>query len=72
MKYLITGLGNPGLKYENTRHNIGFITLDALARASNVSFETIKLGDVAKAKFKGRTLILLKPNTFMNLSTDYY
>ncbi len=68
MKYLITGLGNPGLKYENTRHNIGFITLDALARASNVSFETMKLGEIAKAKFKGRTLILLKPNTFMNLS----
>ena len=68
MKYLITGLGNPGLKYENTRHNIGFITLDALAKASNVSFETEKLGDITKIKFKGRTLILLKPNTFMNLS----
>ncbi len=68
MKYLIVGLGNPGLKYENTRHNIGFITLDALAKASNVSFETARLGDVAKLKHKGRTLILLKPNTFMNLS----
>lgn len=68
MKYLITGLGNPGYKYENTRHNIGFLTLDALAKASNVSFETAKLGDLTKIKFKGRTLILLKPNTYMNLS----
>ncbi len=68
MKYLIAGLGNPGYKYENTRHNIGFLTLDALAKASNVSFEAAKLGDLAKLKFKGRTLILLKPNTYMNLS----
>lgn len=68
MKYLIAGLGNPGYKYENTRHNIGFLTLDALAEASNVSFETAKLGELCKAKHKGRTLILLKPNTFMNLS----
>ena len=68
MKYLITGLGNPGDKYENTRHNIGFLTLDALAKASNVSFEPAKLGDVCQVKHKGRTLILLKPNTYMNLS----
>ena len=68
MKYLIAGLGNPGLKYENTRHNIGFITLDALAKASSVSFETAKLGEISKVKHKGRTLLLLKPNTFMNLS----
>ncbi|MFK7755753.1 MAG: aminoacyl-tRNA hydrolase [Flavobacteriales bacterium] len=68
MKYLIVGLGNPGLKYENTRHNIGFITLDALVKASNVSFETAKLGNLSKLKHKGRTLIFLKPNTFMNLS----
>ena len=68
MKYLIAGLGNPGYKYENTRHNIGFMTLDALAKASNVSFETAKLGEITKLKHKGRTLILLKPNTYMNLS----
>ena len=68
MKYLIAGLGNPGYKYEKTRHNIGFMTLDALAKASNVSFEAAKLGEITKLKHKGRTLILLKPNTFMNLS----
>ena len=68
MKYLIIGLGNPGDKYHNTRHNIGFITLDALAKASNVVFEPVKHGEIAQASFKGRKLILLKPNTFMNLS----
>lgn len=68
MKYLVVGLGNPGVKYENTRHNIGFKVLDALAEASNTSFETVRLGDLATVSFKGRKLILLKPNTFMNLS----
>ncbi len=68
MKYLIVGLGNPGEKYKNTRHNIGFIILDALANASNICFEPNRLGDKAVLKFKGRTLILIKPNTFMNLS----
>lgn len=75
MKYLIVGLGNPGAKYENTRHNIGFKVVDAFAKEREANFETIKLGDVAKAKWKGRQIILLKPSTFMNLSgkaVNYY
>ena len=68
MKYLIIGLGNPGAEYENTRHNIGFKVLDKLAGLSSISFSTDKYADVAKVKFKGRTLVLIKPNTFMNLS----
>ena len=68
MKYLIIGLGNPGAKYENTRHNIGFKVLDKLAGLSNISFSTERLADVAEVKFKGRKLVLVKPNTFMNLS----
>ena len=68
MKYLIIGLGNPGEEYENTRHNIGFKVLDRLVSLSNTSFFTDKLADVANVKFKGRQLLLIKPNTFMNLS----
>jgi len=68
MKYLIVGLGNIGAEYENTRHNIGFRTLDALAKASNVVFSPSRLGDTAEVKNKGRKLILLKPSTYMNLS----
>ncbi len=68
MKYLIVGLGNPGEQYSETRHNIGFKTLDALASASNVVFTPARYGDVASLKHKGRNLILLKPSTFMNLS----
>lgn len=68
MKYLIVGLGNPGAKYENTRHNVGFKVLDELIQESEVKFEVEKLGDVAHYKFKGRNLVLLKPSTFMNLS----
>ena len=68
MKYLIVGLGNIGEEYENTRHNIGFIILDALARASNISFKDKRYGFVAETKYAGRTFILLKPSTFMNLS----
>ena len=68
MKYLIIGLGNPGAEYENTRHNIGFKVLDALISASNTSFKTDRHADVAELKFKGRKLVLIKPNTFMNLS----
>ena len=67
-KYLIAGLGNIGDKYTNTRHNIGFMILDQLAKDHEVKFETEKLGDIAKFRFKGRTFILLKPNTYMNLS----
>ena len=68
MKYLIVGLGNIGDEYENTRHNIGFIILDALARASNVVFSDKRYGFVGEMKYAGRTFVLLKPNTFMNLS----
>ena len=68
MKYLIVGLGNIGAEYANTRHNIGFNVLDALAEASNAVFTTARYGDVAEARYKGRTLVLLKPSTYMNLS----
>lgn len=68
MKYLIVGLGNPGEDYRETRHNIGFELLDALAGASNSAFSPDRYGDVATVKHKGRTLILLKPMTYMNLS----
>ena len=68
MKYLIIGLGNPGAEYENTRHNIGFKVLDKLVSLSNTSFFTKRYADVAEIKFKGRNLVLIKPNTFMNLS----
>ena len=67
-KYLIVGLGNIGAEYVNTRHNIGFKVLDFLARKESLSFETVKLGTLAEYKFKGRTFLLLKPNTYMNLS----
>lgn len=68
MKYLIVGLGNPGSKYENTRHNIGFKVLDALAKEYDGSFAIDRHAEVCSIKFKGRTLILVKPTTFMNLS----
>lgn len=68
MKYLIVGLGNIGVEYAGTRHNIGFTVLDALAEASNTAFTTARYGDVAQARYKGRTLVLLKPSTYMNLS----
>jgi len=67
-KYLIVGLGNIGVEYVNTRHNIGFKALDFFARKESLSFETVKLGALAEYKFKGRTFLLLKPNTYMNLS----
>ncbi|MDH8702345.1 PTH1 family peptidyl-tRNA hydrolase [Dysgonomonadaceae bacterium PH5-43] len=68
MKYLIAGLGNIGREYENTRHNIGFMILDALAKASNVVFTDKRYGAVAEMKIKNKQLILLKPSTYMNLS----
>lgn len=67
-KFLIVGLGNIGEKYDNTRHNIGFKILDHLAKTENLTFKTDRLGDLASYKLKGRIFILLKPNTFMNLS----
>lgn len=68
MKYLIVGLGNIGPEYHNTRHNIGFDILDALAKASNIIFSPSRYGDIAEYKFKGRKFILLKPSTYVNLS----
>ena len=67
-KYLIVGLGNVGDEYELTRHNTGFMVLDAFAKASNISFEDKRYGFVAETSLKGRKVILLKPSTFMNLS----
>lgn len=67
-KYLIAGLGNIGAEYVNTRHNIGFKVLERLAQQEGLDFATAKLGSVAEYKLKGRPLILLKPNTYMNLS----
>lgn len=68
MKYLIAGLGNIGKEYDRTRHNIGFEVLDIFAQMSNAVFTTKRYGDIAEIKYKGRTLILLKPSTYMNLS----
>lgn len=68
MKRLIVGLGNIGSEYRDTRHNIGFRVLDALAEASNTAFETARYGDIARCRLKNRQLILLKPSTYMNLS----
>jgi len=67
-KFLIVGLGNIGAEYVNTRHNIGFKIVDFFIRKEGLSFQTAKLGDVAEFKIKGRTLLFLKPNTYMNLS----
>lgn len=67
-KFLIVGLGNIGLEYENTRHNIGFKVLEHLAQEKETEWKTERLGDMAIVKHKGRTFYLLKPNTFMNLS----
>jgi PTH1 family peptidyl-tRNA hydrolase len=68
MKYLIVGLGNIGDGYADTRHNIGFTVLDAMAKASNTSFKDKRYGFICSLKYKGREFILLKPSTFMNLS----
>lgn len=68
MKYLIVGLGNIGDEYSNTRHNIGFMVLDALVKASNTSFNDARYGAVAEVKHKGKTFVLIKPSTYMNLS----
>jgi len=67
-KFLIVGLGNIGEKYDETRHNIGFKILDKLALNESINFESEKLGAISKFRFKGRTFILLKPSTYMNLS----
>jgi len=67
-KFLIVGLGNPGEKYYNTRHNIGFDLLDFYSKKYQSEFETNRLGQISKFSIKGRKVLLLKPNTFMNLS----
>jgi PTH1 family peptidyl-tRNA hydrolase len=68
MKHLIVGLGNVGDEYHETRHNIGFMVLDALAKASNTAFTDGRYGFTAPLSIKGRQLLLLKPSTYMNLS----
>lgn len=67
-KFLIVGLGNIGVEYEHTRHNVGFKILDYLAEQQEATWETERLGDLTQFRQKGRTFFLLKPNTFMNLS----
>jgi len=67
-KYLIVGLGNIGAEYVNTRHNIGFKAVDFMANESGATFETVKLGTLTEIKVKNKVLLLLKPNTYMNLS----
>jgi len=68
LKYLITGLGNIGDEYINTRHNTGFLVVDALAKEAGVKFQTERYASVAELKYKGRPVILIKPTTYMNLS----
>ena len=68
MKYLIVGLGNIGDEYANTRHNIGFIVADAFVQCMKSIFSSGRLASVTKVSFKGRTFIVIKPTTFMNLS----
>lgn len=67
-KFLIVGLGNIGEKYDNTRHNIGFKIVDAFVKEHDANFSTEKLGDLATLKIKGKTVFVLKPSTYMNLS----
>jgi PTH1 family peptidyl-tRNA hydrolase len=68
MKYLIVGLGNIGEEYARTRHNIGFDTLDELARENDLEFKDQRYGAMCTYKFKSRQFLLLKPNTYVNLS----
>ena len=68
MKYLIVGLGNIGAEYELTRHNIGFLVLDRLAEKQKATFAPARYGDQSMFKYKGRTIYMVKPSTYMNLS----
>jgi PTH1 family peptidyl-tRNA hydrolase len=68
MKYLITGLGNIGDEYANTRHNIGFIVADALAGEAEAVFKSERYASVTKIRYRGKTLVVIKPSTYMNLS----
>ena len=75
MTYLVAGLGNIGDEYASTRHNMGFMVLDAWAQASNTVFTVGRYGSTAEVSFKGRKFVLLKPSTYMNLSgkaVNYY
>ncbi len=67
-KFLIVGLGNIGDEFENTRHNIGFTVVDTIAKISNLKFTPDRFASISQYKFKGKTLILVKPSTYMNLS----
>lgn len=68
MNFLVVGLGNIGAEYVNTRHNMGFIVLDAWAQASNTVFTSDRYGSVTEVSFRGHKMVLLKPSTYMNLS----
>jgi PTH1 family peptidyl-tRNA hydrolase len=68
LKYLIAGLGNIGVEYANTRHNAGFVAADALVKDLKGDWKIEKLASVSTVKYKGRTLVIIKPNTYMNLS----
>ena len=68
MKYLIVGLGNIGDEYAGTRHNVGFMMVDAFARSVNAEWEDKRYGFVAKCRIKNAEIVLLKPSTYMNLS----
>jgi PTH1 family peptidyl-tRNA hydrolase len=72
VKFLIVGLGNIGDEYANTRHNIGFILADALAQELGVKFTTDRLASRAEARFRGKTIVIIKPTTYMNLSGKAY
>jgi PTH1 family peptidyl-tRNA hydrolase len=68
MKYLVIGLGNPGDKYEETRHNIGFKVIEKLVKSLDGNFSSDRHVEISEVKFKGRILVCIKPTTFMNLS----
>lgn len=69
--YIIVGLGNPGLKYQNTKHNVGFMSIDILADKLNIKVDKIKFKAlIGEGNYKGEKIILVKPQTFMNLSGE--
>jgi PTH1 family peptidyl-tRNA hydrolase len=68
MKYLIAGLGNIGPDYHDTRHNVGFMVADLLASEYKANFQSARYADKAEFKIKGRSIVLIKPTTYMNLS----
>ena len=67
-KFLIVGLGNPGPEYKYTRHNIGFLVADQLAEKIKAPFKTGRYADVASGSYRGKKVVIIKPNTYMNLS----